>query len=180
MSRIGKLPIALPEQVKVTATATQVVVEGPKGKLDTAIPTGITVLVEKGKVVVEPPAKRNRSNSGFHGLTRSLLANMVQGVATGYSRTLEVNGVGYKAEVKARTLVLTLGYSHPCELELPAGVDAKVEKGTVVTISGPDKQLVGQIAAQVRAFKAPEPYKAKGVKYAEEVIRRKVGKAGSK
>ncbi|MEM6559818.1 MAG: 50S ribosomal protein L6 [Myxococcota bacterium] len=180
MSRIGKLPIAVPDKVKISTTGRTVTVEGPKGKLDAILPTGVELAVEGSEVTVNPPAKRTRGNGGFQGLARSLVANMVHGVAEGYSRTLEINGVGYKAEMKGKTLVLTLGYSHPCELELPAGIEAKIDKGTVVTISGPDKQMVGQVAAQVRGFKVPEPYKAKGVKYADETIRRKVGKAGSK
>ncbi|MEO1482654.1 MAG: 50S ribosomal protein L6 [Myxococcota bacterium] len=180
MSRIGKLPIEIPGGVKVAVAGNVMKVEGPKGKLDAIVPAGITIDVGEKEAVVNPPAKRTRANGGFQGLTRALLANMVKGVTDGYSRGLEINGVGYKAELKGKKLVLTLGYSHLCELDLPNGIEAKIEKGTQVTISGPDKQMVGQVAAQIRAFKIPEPYKAKGVKYADETIRRKVGKAGSK
>lgn len=180
MSRIGKLPVEIPSGVKVAVASGLLKVEGPKGKLDVSVPFGIEIDVGEKSAVVKPPAKRTRSNGGYQGLTRALLYNMVEGVTKGYSRVLEINGVGYKAELKGKTLVLTLGYSHLCELELPNGIEAKIEKGTQVTISGPDKQMVGQVAAQIRAFKIPEPYKAKGVKYADETIRRKVGKAGSK
>lgn len=180
MSRIGKLPIELPGQVKVSSDGTSVKVEGPKGKLDAVLPQGVSLKIDGNIVEVIAPAKKTRGNGGFHGLTRSIVANMVHGVQNGFSRTLEVNGVGYRADVQGKKLTLTLGYSHPCELTLPDGITAKVEKQTVVTIEGADKQVVNQVAAQIRAFKVPEPYKAKGVKYADETIRRKVGKAGSK
>lgn len=179
MSRIGKKPIALPQKVKVETKGRTLTVEGPSGKLNAVMPEGVTITVTDGVAQVHPP-KLNRANRGAHGLVRALLANMVKGVTQGYERTLEINGVGYKAEQKGTKLVLTLGYSHPCEIELPAGVTAKIDKQTVITIKGADKQVVGQMAAQLRAFKKPEPYQGKGVKYAEEVIRRKVGKTGAK
>lgn len=180
MSRIGKLPVELKSGVKVTSDGRAVKVEGPKGKLDAILPEGVSLEIGEKEINVIPPAKKTRSNGGFYGLTRSLVANMVHGVTEGYSRALEINGVGYKAELKGKKLVLSLGYSHLCELDLPDGVECKIDKNTLVTVSGPDKQVVGQVAAQIRGFKIPEPYKAKGVKYADETIRRKVGKAGSK
>jgi large subunit ribosomal protein L6 len=180
MSRIGRKPVAIPEKVKVSITGRVVRVEGPLGSLEALLPEGVGAKVEGDHLTVSAPAQ-NRSNRGFQGLTRALLANMVKGVLTGYERKLEINGVGYKAELRGTSLNFSLGYSHPIELALPKGIKAVVDKSqTSIVISGIDKQLVGQIAAAIRSFKPPEPYKGKGVKYADETIKRKVGKTGSK
>jgi large subunit ribosomal protein L6 len=179
MSRIGKKPIPIPDKVKVEVNARSVKVTGPLGTLDAVIPRGVSIKNESNVLhIVEP--ELNRQNKGYQGLMRALLANMVNGVVKGYERTLEINGVGYKAEQKGDKLVLSLGYTHPCEVAIPKSCKAKIDKGTVITISGPDKQVVNQIAATIRAFKKPEPYKGKGVKYADETIIRKVGKTGAK
>ncbi|MBI3178211.1 MAG: 50S ribosomal protein L6 [Deltaproteobacteria bacterium] len=178
MSRVGRKPIQIPDQVKVDLTAGTVRVQGPLGQLDATLPEGATV-TQDGQVlrIGAPPV--TRANRGFMGLTRALLANMVHGVTQGYERTLEISGVGYKAEVKGDTVVLALGFSHPVEFKLPKGVTAKIDKQTIITVKGIDRQAVGQCAAQLRSFRPPEPYKGKGIKYAGEVIRRKVGKAGA-
>jgi len=180
MSRVGRKPIPVPDKVKVETKDGWVHVEGPLGALKTQLPEGVTIANDNSELVVgDPPAKR--ANRGYRGLVRALVANMVEGVTKGYERNLEISGVGYKAEHKGDTVTFHLGYSHTIDLKIPAGIKAEVDKAqTKVKISGIDKQLVGQIAAQIRAFKIPEPYKAKGVKYAEETIRRKVGKAGAK
>jgi large subunit ribosomal protein L6 len=179
MSRIGKKAIPVPDKVKITTSGRKLHVEGPLGGLDAVMPDGVGVKIENNIAHVTAP-ELNRQNRGYQGLMRALLANMVNGVTKGYEKTLEINGVGYKAEQKGDKLVLQLGYTHPCELTLPKGIKAKIDKGTVVTITGPDKQVVGQVAAQLRSFKKPEPYKGKGVKYSTETIRRKVGKTGAK
>mgnify|MGYP006272200187 FL=1 len=180
MSRVGSKPVEIPEKVNVSVHERRLEVEGPLGKLDAILPRGVEVKLEDGQADVTPP-KPNRANRGYQGLTRSLLANMVQGVTKGYERNLEVMGVGYKAELKGRTLTLTVGYSHTIDYTLPEGVEAEVDKGqTKVKIKGINKQLVGQTAAQIRGFKVPEPYKGKGIKYAEETLQRKEGKAGGK
>ncbi len=179
MSRIGKKPIPIPDKVKVEVSARSVKVTGPLGVLDAVIPLGVTIKIENNVIHIGAPAP-NRQNKGFQGLMRAVLANMVNGVVKGFERTIEINGVGYKAEQKGDKLVLQLGYTHPCEVVLPKSVKAKIDKGTVVTLSGPDKQVVNQIAATLRAFKKPEPYKGKGVKYSNETIIRKVGKTGAK
>jgi large subunit ribosomal protein L6 len=179
MSRIGKKPIKVPEKVKVEVSGRTVKVTGPLGVLEGIIPAGVTIKQEGDTITLGEP-ELNRQNKGFQGLMRALLANMVNGVTKGFERTIEITGVGYKAEQKGDKLVLALGYTHPCEVTLPKNIKAKIDKGTVVTISGPDKQVVNQIAATLRAFKKPEPYKGKGVKYSDETIIRKVGKTGAK
>jgi large subunit ribosomal protein L6 len=180
MSRVGRKPIAVPEKVKVTVKERHVTVEGPLGKLDAIIPEGVTVKVDKNVINVGAP-EAARNNRGYQGLMRALLANMVHGVLHGYERTLEITGVGYKAELKGDTVTFALGYSHLIHLKLPKTIKAVIDKSqTKVTIKGIDKQLVYQIAAQIRSYKKPEPYKGKGVKYAGENIRRKAGKAGAK
>lgn len=179
MSRIGRKPIAIPDKVKVDIHGNAVKVTGPLGELNAIFPAEVPVAIEKNIIHVSAP-KLNRQNRGYQGLVRALLSNMVRGVTKGYEKKLEINGVGYKCEQKGEVLVLALGYSHPIEFTLPKGVKAKVEKQTQITITGIDRQAVGQAAAQIRAFKKPEPYKAKGVKYGDEVVRRKVGKAGVK
>jgi large subunit ribosomal protein L6 len=176
MSRIGKLPIAIPSGVKVAADGGMVRVEGPKGKLQTAIPGGIEVRISDDTVRVERGSD-HRKVRALHGLTRKLIANMTQGVSQGFSRVLEINGVGYRAEVKGQAIHVTLGFSHPVVFPLPSGVTAAVERQTIVTLSSSDRHLLGETAAKFRALRPPEPYKGKGVKYREEIIRRKAGKA---
>jgi large subunit ribosomal protein L6 len=176
VSRIGKLPITIPSGVKVAVDDGTIRLEGPKGKLQTAIPGGIKVKVEGALVRVERELDHRKSRA-LHGLTRKLIANMAQGVSQGFSRALEINGVGYRAEVKGQEIHVTLGFSHPVVFPLPAGVAASVERQTIVTLTSADRQLLGETAAKFRRLKPPEPYKGKGVKYREEVIRRKAGKA---
>ncbi|MDO4518778.1 MAG: 50S ribosomal protein L6 [Eubacteriales bacterium] len=179
MSRIGRLPVAIPAGVEVTVAENNVVtVKGPKGTLERALPVEMEIKVEDGSVVVSRPNDLKRMKS-LHGLTRSLIQNMVIGVNTGYTKTLEVNGVGYKAAKQGKKLVLNLGYSHPVEMEDPEGLESKVD-GNKIIVSGINKEKVGQYAAEIRDKRRPEPYKGKGIKYADEVIRRKVGKTGKK
>lgn len=177
MSRIGKKPIVIPAGVKVSLAGETVSVQGPKGQLSRILPATVDVAVEADAVVVKNP-EGGRTNTAMQGLTRSLVANMVEGVTKGYERILEINGVGYRAELKGSVLNLSLGYSHPIEYPLPKGIDAEVEKQTKITLKGIDKELIGATAAKIRSFRRPEPYKGKGIKYAEEHIRRKAGKAG--
>ncbi|OGY90394.1 MAG: 50S ribosomal protein L6 [Candidatus Komeilibacteria bacterium RIFCSPLOWO2_01_FULL_52_15] len=175
MSRIGKKIIPVPAGVDVTIQGKQVQVKGPKGTLTHVCVPEIAAAVENGTITVtlaDPDAKKG---AALWGLTRALIANMVRGVSEGYTKTLEINGVGYKAAVQGTKLILTVGFSHPVEYQLPQGIVASVEKN-VITIAGIDRQLVGQVAAEIRAVKKPEPYKGKGIKYSNEVIRRKVGK----
>ncbi len=176
MSRIGKLPIPLPAGVKIKVEGAAVHVEGPKGKLDLRIDSRMGVEVTGDRLTVKRSEETRQSRS-IHGLTRNMLANMVQGVSKGFVRTLEITGVGYRAEVKGTAIQLLLGYSHPILFQLPAGVTAKVDKQTVITLEGSDRQLLGECASMIRGLRPPEPYKGKGVKYAEETIRRKAGKA---
>ncbi|HSD10508.1 MAG TPA: 50S ribosomal protein L6 [Candidatus Binatia bacterium] len=176
MSRIGKLPIPVPPPVKVKVDGARIFVEGPKGKLDMRVDDSMAIEIRDGQVVVTRKDKARQTRS-IHGLTRKLLANMIHGVSQGFSQVLEINGVGYRAEVKGNLIQLLLGYSHPIVFQLPAGVSAKVEKQTVITLEGADRQILGETAAMIRGLRPPEPYKGKGVKYAEETIRRKAGKA---
>jgi large subunit ribosomal protein L6 len=176
VSRIGKLPITIPSGVKVAVELKEVRLEGPKGKLKTAIPLGVTVKVQDGVVHVEREGEERKVRA-LHGLTRKLIANMAQGVSQGFTRVLEINGVGYRAEVKGQEIHITLGFSHPVVFPLPPGVTAAVERQVIVTLSSADRQLLGETAAKLRGLRPPEPYKGKGVKYREEVIRRKAGKA---
>ena len=179
MSRIGRLPVAIPAGVEVSiAEGNVVTVKGPKGTLERVLPTEMEIKVEDGHVVVARPNDLKKMKS-LHGLTRSLIHNMVVGVSEGYSKTLEVNGVGYKAAKQGKKLVLSLGYSHPVEMEDPDGIETKVEDNKIV-VSGISKEKVGQFAAEIRDKRRPEPYKGKGIKYSDEVIRRKVGKTGKK
>ena len=180
MSRIGRLPVAIPAGVEVTVAEGNVVtVKGPKGTLERALPTEMEIKVEDGHVVVSRPNDLKKMKS-LHGLTRSLIHNMVVGVSEGYTKELEVNGVGYKAAKQGKKLVLSLGYSHPVEMEDPEGLESVLDGQNKITIKGIDKQKVGQYAAEIREKRKPEPYKGKGIKYADEVIRRKVGKTGKK
>lgn len=179
MSRIGKLPVALPSGVTVAAANGEITVKGPKGALSRPIPPKVTIKVEEGQAVVERDSDE-RTSRAMHGLARSLLNNMVEGVSKGYTKTLDIVGVGYKVEQKKNYLVFSLGYSHPIYYEVPEGLDAKIETATRVSVSGIDRQKVGQSAAVIRGFRPPEPYKGKGVKYSDEVIRRKEGKSGGR
>ena len=180
MSRIGRMPIAIPKGVEVKTEGQAVRVKGPKGDLTNRIPPGLDVTVEKDEVRIGRAGDEPQQRA-YHGLLRSLLANAVTGVTKGFSKDLEIVGVGYKAEVKGKAVVFSLGYSHPIEFPIPEGIaialDAKAGK---LTVSGADRQRVGQTAAEIRKLRVPDPYKAKGIKYAQEVIRRKVGKAGGK
>ena len=179
MSRIGKMPIAVPAGVTVEiAENNKVTVKGPKGELSRALAPEMEIKQDGDTITVSRPndLKRNRA---LHGLTRTLLNNMIIGVTEGYKKTLEVNGVGYRASKQGKKLVLNLGYSHPVEMEDPEGLETKVEDNKII-VSGSDKEKVGQYAAEIRSTRAPEPYKGKGIKYDYEVIRRKVGKTGKK
>jgi large subunit ribosomal protein L6 len=166
----------IPAGVKVAVDSGGVRVEGPKGKLHTTVPTGVNVKVQDNVVHVER-ATEDRRVRALHGLTRKLIANMAQGVSQGFSRVLDINGVGYRAEVKGQEIHMTLGYSHPVIFALPQGVTAAIERQVIITLSAADRQLLGETAAKIRSLRLPEPYKGKGIKYREEVIRRKAGKA---
>lgn len=179
MSRIGKLPIEIPDKVEVDIDGQLVKVSGPKGELSREVSDVVSIEVEGNQIVVSRPDDSRQARS-HQGLVRSLVANMVEGVSKGYTRGLEINGVGYRAERKGNFIRFDLGYSHPIMFELPETVDATIEKQTKLTLTSPNKELIGQVAAKIRNLRKPEPYKGKGVKYAEEVIRRKVGKAGGK
>lgn len=177
MSRIGRLPISVPAGVEVKVSEANIVtVKGPKGTLERQVPTEMSIAVEGTEVVVTRPNDLKKMKS-LHGLTRTLIFNMVEGVTKGYEKQLEINGVGYRATKKGNTLDLSLGYSHPVIMEDPAGVESVVE-GNKITIKGIDKEKVGQYAAEIRFKRPPEPYKGKGIKYIDEVIRRKEGKSG--
>ncbi len=179
MSRIGKLPIEIPQGVKITYTDFVVKVDGPKGALSRRIMDGVTLEVSEKSLVVNRVDDSIKSRSA-HGLTRTLINNMVTGVTKGFETALEISGVGYRAEAKGDVLNLSLGYSHPINFELPKGISVEVDKMTKVLVKGIDKELVGQTAAKIRAFRGPEPYKGKGIKYAGEAILRKAGKTGKK
>ena len=179
MSRIGRMPIAIPAGVTVeVAENNKVTVKGPKGTLERVLAPEMEIKVEGAEIVVTRPNDLKRMKS-LHGLTRTLINNMVVGVTAGYEKKLEVNGVGYRASKAGKKLTLNLGFSHPVEMEDPEGIEAVVE-GNVITVKGIDKEKVGQYAAEIRDKRRPEPYKGKGIKYADEVIRRKVGKTGKK
>jgi len=179
MSRIGKKPIPIPKGVTVRLEGSTVVVQGPKGKLDTVLPTGIKVEQKDGNIVA---IRENDSQAAVHGLARALVNNAVEGVTKGWTRELEIVGIGYRAEMKGKGMVVfNLGYSHPIEYPLPTGVEAAVDpKQTRVTLSGIDRQQVGQVAAEMRSLRPPDPYKNKGVRYAGEQLKKKVGKTGAK
>jgi large subunit ribosomal protein L6 len=179
MSRIGKLPIAIPPAVTVRVDGQSVSVEGPKGSLDLTAHPAVRVAVEAQEIRCQR-ASDERAHRALHGLTRSLIANMVEGVTKGFERRLDLVGVGYRAQMLGPNLSLALGYSHPIIFPVPPGVKIEVKDQTQITVSGIDKQLVGAVAAKLRSFRSPEPYKGKGVKYADERIRRKAGKAGAK
>ena len=177
MSRIGKQPIVLPQGVEVKVQEHAVLVEKGKIALANPLPPGITCAVDKGTVVFSR-ADDSRQQRALHGLTRALVANAVKGVHTGFSKDLEIVGIGYKAQVQGRVLQIALGYSHPIEFPIPDGIEIKVEKQTRLTVTGADRQKVGQVAAEIRGLRVPEPYKGKGIRYADEVIKKKAGKAG--
>jgi large subunit ribosomal protein L6 len=179
MSRIGRKPIPLPQGVKYSVHANVVVVEGPKGKLEQAIPAGIKLETQDGHINA---VRENDSQAAIHGLTRALISNAVEGVTKGWSKDLDIVGIGYRAELKGKnTVVFTLGYSHPIEFPLPTGITAAVDpKQTRLTISGIDRQKVGQVAADMRSLRKPDPYKNKGVRYSDERLKKKVGKTGAK
>jgi len=179
MSRIGKLPIAIPKGVTVNVAGQRVSVKGAKGELHRQIHSDIGVKVDGENIIVSRPSDEPAHKS-LHGLSRTLVANMVEGVTNGYSKQLEITGVGYKAEPKPFGLVLSLGFSHQIQYKAPTGIKLTAPQPTQVVIEGVDKEMVGQVAAEIRSLRPPEPYKGKGIKYAGEVIRRKAGKAGAK
>ena len=179
MSRIGRLPISVPAGVEVKVDGNLVTVKGPKGELSHKVASPITVALNENEIVVSRPNDERLSRS-LHGLTRTLIQNMIIGVTNGYEKKLEINGVGYRAAKQGKTLTLTLGYSHPVTMEDPEGLETVLEGTNIVFVRGIDKEKVGQYAAEIRAKRAPEPYKGKGIKYSTEVIRRKVGKTGKK
>ncbi|HMM19617.1 MAG TPA: 50S ribosomal protein L6 [Selenomonadales bacterium] len=179
MSRIGRMPIAIPAGVTVKVDGNVVSVKGPKGELSRALPQDMIIEVADGNIHIKRPSEEKQHRS-LHGLTRTLVANMVTGVTQGFSRTLEIAGVGYRASKAGTKLNLTLGFSHPVEVEPPKGITIDVPAPTKVVVSGIDKEAVGALAAQIRSYREPEPYKGKGIKYEGERIRRKAGKAGGK
>ena len=179
MSRIGKNPVPVPDKVTVSLDGLTVKVKGPKGELERTLPEGVSVSQE-GNMIVVSPTSTNRTSRERHGLCRALVANMVEGVHNGYSKSLEIIGVGSRAQVKGTTLVVSAGYSHPVEVPAPTGITFKVENNTRVIVSGIDKELVGNEAAKIRAIRPPEPYKGKGIRYEGEHILRKAGKSGKK
>jgi len=176
MSRVGKMPIDIPEKVKVRLENGTVFAEGAKGKLEWTCPETIDVELQDKQIIVKRRDEQ-KTSLALHGMTRAIINNMVIGLSTGFSKTLDIIGVGYRAEAKGREIVLQLGYSHPINFPLPEGIEATVDKQTRIVISGYDKQLVGEVAAEVRDLRPPEPYKGKGVRYAGETVKQKVGKA---
>ena len=179
MSRIGRMPVAIPAGVTVEIVNNYMTVKGPKGTLERQLPVEMEIKQEDGNVIVTRPNDLKKMKS-LHGLTRTLIANMIHGVTEGYEKKLEVNGVGYRAAKQGKKLTLSLGYSHPVEMEDPEGIETVLEGQNKITVKGISKEKVGQYAAEIRDKRRPEPYKGKGIKYADEVIRRKVGKTGKK
>ena len=179
MSRIGKRPITIPGKVSVTIDGSHIAVKGPKGELSRVLPAAVTV-EQEGETLLVKRRDESRSSRQLHGLSRTLVANMVEGVSQGFQQRLEIQGVGYRAQVQGRNLILIVGYSHPVQIEPPDGVQLAVETNTNVIVSGFNKELVGNTAAKIRAVRPPEPYKGKGIRYAGEAVRRKAGKAGKK
>jgi large subunit ribosomal protein L6 len=175
MSRIGKLPVVVPPKVKVEVKGQKVFVEGPRGKLDFELPRRMSIKIDGGNVIVSRDGDDAEAKA-LHGLSRALVNNMVKGVSDGFVKKLEIQGVGFKAAVQGKVVNLVLGYSHPVNYPIPDQISVKVEENTKVTIEGPSKQLVGQVAAEIRSFYPPEPYKGKGVRYSTEKVRRKEGK----
>ena len=179
MSRIGRMPVPVPNGVTVSVDGSTVSVKGPKGELSRKFPEGISFALEDNKVVASRSSEE-ASQRALHGLSRALVANMVEGVTKGYSKQLEITGVGYKAENKPYGLLFALGYSHTIEFKAPKGITLKATQPTQVLVEGADKEVVGQVAAEIRSLRKPEPYKGKGIKYVGEKVRRKAGKAGGK
>ncbi len=178
MSRIGKAPVVIPAKVTVQLDGSNVTVKGPKGQLSATMPSEMKISQEDGQIKVERPSDQRRHRE-LHGLTRALINNMVNGVSTGYRKTLVIEGVGYRVEMAGKNLMMYLGYSHPIEVKPPEGISFSIEdRGRIIYVDGIDRQLVGQITANIRKLRPPEPYKGKGVRYEDEVIRRKAGKAG--
>ena len=175
MSRIGKQPVVIPAKVKVDVKGSKVFVEGPKGKLDMEIPRRTSLKIEGGNVLVSRDGDDAEARA-MHGLSRALVNNLVKGVSEGYVKKLEINGVGFKAAVQGKVVNMSLGYSHPINYEIPDQIKVTVEENTKITIEGPNKQVVGQVAAELRSYYPPEPYKGKGVKYSDERVERKEGK----
>jgi large subunit ribosomal protein L6 len=180
MSRIGKKPIAIPKGVTVKVAADAVEVQGPKGKMRQAVPPGIVFAQDNGTLVATLERADDPTLNKFHGLARSLVANAVTGVTEGFKKELDIVGVGYRAEVKGKQVVFALGYSHPVVFDIPNGIDIAIDKQTHVTVTGVDRQLVGQVAANIHGMRKPDPYKQKGVRYMGEVLKKKVGKTGAK
>lgn len=178
MSRIGKQPIRIPQGVTISVAEGSVSVKGPKGQLSTRIPPRVSLTVADGEVRVERPDDRKPTRA-LHGLARALVANMVKGVTESFVKQLEIQGVGYRADVQGKKLTLNVGYSHPVEMQVPEGIAVSIERNVAIRIEGADRQSVGQFAADVRSVRPPEPYKGKGIRYADEHVRRKVGKAGA-
>ncbi|MBW2278774.1 MAG: 50S ribosomal protein L6 [Deltaproteobacteria bacterium] len=178
MSRIGKEPIAVPDGVKVSLEGGVFVAEGPKGKVSQKIVNRVEVGIEDGVIKVTRQGNAG-TDRAMHGLMRALLANAVRGVSEGFTKVLEINGVGYRAEAQGKQIEFALGYSHPVVYAIPEGISVEVDKSNRITVSGADRQSVGQVAAEIRSLRKPEPYKGKGIKYVDEIIRRKVGKAGA-
>jgi large subunit ribosomal protein L6 len=179
MSRIGKRPIPLPQKVTIVIAGQSVAVKGPKGELSRILPPEVEV-VQEGETILVNRRNDSRAARQRHGLCRTLVANMVEGVSQGFQRRLEIQGVGYRAQVQGRNLTLNVGYSNPVQIAPPDGIQVAVENNTNVIVSGIDKEVVGNIAAQIRAVRPPEPYKGKGIRYSGEMVRRKAGKAGKK
>ena len=179
MSRIGKKPVTVPNGVPVEIAGDRIAAKGPQGELARTLPAGITAALKEGLVVVER-ASDEPYHKALHGLTRTLVSNMLEGVAKGYSRALEIQGVGYKAEATKTGLTLTVGLSHPVKYPAPPGIKLTVENNVLVKVAGPSKELVGQVAAELRSIRPPEPYKGKGIRYQGEQVRRKAGKTGAK
>lgn len=178
MSRIGRAPILIPNQVKVVQEGSRIAVEGPKGKLSVTLPSGLSASLQDGKLVIQR-ASDKKSLKALHGLYRVLVLNMVEGVTEGFSKELEIVGVGYRAQVQAGTLSLHVRFSHPVTIPIPEGITIETPKPTTILVKGIDKQVVGQVAATIRRVAPPEPYKGKGIRYVGEVIRRKAGKAAT-
>ena len=178
MSRIGRKPIAVPAGVDVKIDGTTVTVKGPKGTLTKSFHKDMIIKLEGNEIIVERPSE-DKLHKSLHGLTRTLVSNMVEGVTTGFSKSLDIEGIGYRAQKQGKNLVMNLGYSHPVEMEDPEGLESTVD-GNIIVVKGIDKEKVGQYAAEIRDKRRPEPYKGKGIKYVDETIRRKVGKTGKK
>jgi large subunit ribosomal protein L6 len=179
MSRIGKKPIAIPKGVTVKVVGSSVEVQGPKGKMRQAFPTVIAFELSDGRLVAKTKSDDPQLGK-FHGLARSLVANAVHGVVEGYKKELDIVGVGYRAELKGKQVIFALGYSHPVVFDVPQGIDVAIDKQTHITVTGVDRQLVGQVAANIRRLREPDPYKQKGVRYTGEVLKKKAGKTGAK